>query len=585
MLERKLAKASDPQGSELKLSNGSRVAIIGGGPAGSFFAYFMLDLAERLGLDIAADIYEPRNFRRPGPAGCNMCGGIISESLVQALAAEGINLPSSVVQRGIDSYVMHMDVGSVHIETPLHEKRIAAVHRGAGPRDAKQIKWDSFDGFLQGLAVAKGAKLISRRVDEIAFQDGRPQIRTRSDEAATYDLVVVATGVNSAILKRIEQSALGYKAPKATRTFIREYYLGQEAVSEKVGSSMHVFLLKIPRLQFAAMIPKGDYVTACLLGEEIDDELVSSFMHAAEVRKSMPPEWEPQKLSCQCGPRINVKGAVKPFADRIVFIGDCGVSRLYKDGIGAAYRTAKAAASTAVLHGISKEAFKEHYRPICKALSADNFIGKLLFSMTHLIQKFPFARRAMLRMTAKEQQKPGSKRRMSMVLWDMFTGSAPYKEIVLRGMHPLFLARLLGNVLISLVSRKKRMHLKEQTTERSLLGKTYQNGQVIISQGEMGDCMYVIHSGQVEVIQRDQEKEVRLALLSRGDFFGEMALFERTVRSATVRAIGTANVITVDKSTLLRRVEEDPSLAFRLLEQLCQRVRKLDAELLRLQLK
>jgi 2-polyprenyl-6-methoxyphenol hydroxylase-like FAD-dependent oxidoreductase len=96
-----------------KLNNGSRVAVIGGGPAGTFFTIFLLDMAERVGLDISVDIYEPRDFLNPGPAGCNMCAGIVSETLVQMLAAEGIILPGTVVQRGIDSYTLHMDVGSV----------------------------------------------------------------------------------------------------------------------------------------------------------------------------------------------------------------------------------------------------------------------------------------------------------------------------------------------------------------------------------------------------------------------------------------------------------------------------------------
>ena len=101
-----------------KLEDGSKVAVMGAGPAGSFFAYFLLDMAQRVGMSLEVDLYEPRDFSRPGPSGCNMDAGIISESLVQHLAAEGINLPSAVIQQGIDSYVLHMDVGSVRIDTP-----------------------------------------------------------------------------------------------------------------------------------------------------------------------------------------------------------------------------------------------------------------------------------------------------------------------------------------------------------------------------------------------------------------------------------------------------------------------------------
>jgi hypothetical protein len=119
---------------DLELNDGARVGVMGGGPAGSLFSYFLLDMAERVGKEIRVDIYEPRDFDVPGPAGCNMCAGVVSETLVQYLAAEGINLPPTVVERGIDSYVLHMDVGSVRIGTALHEKRLAALYRGIGPR-------------------------------------------------------------------------------------------------------------------------------------------------------------------------------------------------------------------------------------------------------------------------------------------------------------------------------------------------------------------------------------------------------------------------------------------------------------------
>lgn len=58
-----------------------------------------------------------------------------------------------------------------------------------------------------------------------------------------------------------------------------------------------------------------------------------------------------------------------------------------------------------------------------------------------------------------------------------------------------------------------------------------------------------------------------------------MALFDREVRSATVRAVGEVRVLSVDKRTFLRRVHEDPSLAFRILQKMSQRVRELSAEL------
>ncbi len=431
---------------QLRLEDGSRVAVIGSGPAGSFFTYFLLQMSGRLGMSVDVDVYEPRTFAVPGPQGCNMCGGIISESLVQNLAAEGIALPPTVVQRGIDSYVLHMDVGSVRIATPLAEMRIGAVHRGAGPRDATEARWESFDHHLQALAVGNGARVVNARVDDVLRENGRPVLKVRNGDPQTYDLVVVAAGINSTILKAFEGLGIGYARPKVTKTLIREYYLGGDVINRTLGTSMHVFLLSIPRLEFAALIPKGDYVTMCLLGEDIDKELIDAFVAAPEVRACMPDGWTPEAKSCQCMPHINVRGVEKPYADRVLFIGDAGVTRLYKDGIGAAYRTAKAAARAAVFGGLSEDAFRRHYHPVCRRIADDNRIGRAAFLFTRLAQRSSPMRRAVLDMTVREQAARDGRGRMSGVLWDLFSGSAPYADIFTRMLHPAFVSRFTWSV-------------------------------------------------------------------------------------------------------------------------------------------
>lgn len=442
------------QQSNLRLDDGSRVAVIGGGPAGSFFSYFLLVMAERLGVDVHVDIYEPKNFSKTGPAGCNMCGGIISESLVQLLATEGINLPTDIVQRGIDSYVLHMDVGTVRIDPPGREKRIAAIHRGSGPRGIAGQKWNSFDGYLLELAKEKGAVIIKERVEDITWTDGKPSLKTNGSASGSYDLLVVSAGVNSAILKHFEGLGMGYKAPGTAKTYISEFLLGQETIEKYFGNSMHVFLLNLPRLKFAAIIPKGDYVTVCLLGSDIDKQLVDSFLNASEVRRCFPPAWTIPPDFCHCSPLINVLGSPKPYTDRVVFIGDSGESRLYKDGIGAAYRTAKAAAKTAVFEGVSEEDFRQHYMPGCRKLNIDNRIGKVVFMVTTLIQNVQLARCGLLNMITTEQN-GRRKQRMSGVLWDTFTGSAPYADVFLRSVHPFLLGHLFYNTMKGLLGVNK----------------------------------------------------------------------------------------------------------------------------------
>lgn len=114
------------------------------------------------------------------------------------------------------------------------------------------------------------------------------------------------------------------------------------------------------------------------------------------------------------------------------------------------------------------------------------------------------------------------------------------------------------------------------------LGKVYRDGEVILRRGDVGDCMYVIQAGKVEVLQETEGTEVRLIVLGEGDVFGEMALFGSEVRSATVRAMGEARVLTVDKRTFLKRVHQDPSLVFRILQHMSGRIRALSDEVARL---
>jgi len=609
---KKLMRTEQKDFSSLKLEDGSRVAVIGGGPAGSFFSYFLLVMAERVGLKIHVDIYEPRDFDVPGPSGCNMCGGVIYESLVQSLAVEGINLPTTVVQRGIEHNMLHMDIGNALIRTPRHEKRIATTFRGVGPRGLMEINGGSLDSYLMQSAVAKGARHFRRRVDDVRWlsdsSTGDPgnrlvQVKSQGGEFQTYELLAVTSGVNTAILKLFRELDFGYQPPRTTKLLVREYYLGEAAVSKYTGSVFHAFLLDIPGLDYGAIIPKGDYVTVCLLSShgDLDTGVMETFLSNPAVKRALPPDFSPEKVACHCSPRINVTGSAQPFGDRIVFIGDSGVSRLYKDGIGAAYRAAKIAANTAIFQGVSGKDFERYYLPFCRKMDSDNSIGKFLFRVIGQIQKVQFAKRAVLNMVSSEQQgKANAERGMSMLMWDMLTGGAPYREVLGRALHPPFLARFLWNIGVALIPGEGPQYradsvalsfsqagrgskiMEVDAMALGALGKVYQNGETIFREGEIGDCMYVVQDGYVEVVSDAGDIEVQLAILGKNEFFGEMAIFEHEIRSATVRAMGTARILTVDHKNFLRRIHEDPSLAYRLMEVMSKRVRRLSVEVTQL---
>lgn len=120
------------------------------------------------------------------------------------------------------------------------------------------------------------------------------------------------------------------------------------------------------------------------------------------------------------------------------------------------------------------------------------------------------------------------------------------------------------------------MRFKKKDTT---LGRLYRDGEVIIKQGESGDCLYVIQKGKVEVIDESSDNEIRLAELGETEFFGEMGLFEKDVRSATVRAIGETKVLTVDRKNFYQTIQKDPSIAYRLLEKLSNRLREMNKKL------
>ncbi len=445
---------------DFALRDGSRIAVVGSGPAGSFFSYFLLKMANAIDLEVEVDIFEPRSFKYCGPAGCNHCGGIVSESLVQILAAEGIVLPRRVVQRGVESYVVHMDVGNVAIESPVHEQRIAALYRGNGPRDGGDAPMESFDGYLQGMATQQGAEIVRQLITGMECRNGLPELKFADGETKTYDLVAVATGVNSNFIQLLDDLPGDFEPPKTTRGYICEFHSTEEEILKILGRSVHVFLLDIPRFEFAAIIPKGQFATVVMVGEDLDQELVHTFLNDPVVRRTFPTDTVP--CVCSCSPLINLGARKRPYGNRVVMIGDSGVTRLYKDGIGAAFRTGKAAATTAVFHGVAAEDFEKHFWPTCKSIANDNAIGKVMFATNAVMKNSRITRRAMLRMAQREQDKPSAKPHMSSLLWNMFTGSAPYWEMFRGTLHPGFISKLLYNLAAGLWPKTKNAKVKER---------------------------------------------------------------------------------------------------------------------------
>ncbi|GAN33439.1 MAG: hypothetical protein DYG83_16790 [Candidatus Brocadia sp. AMX2] len=434
----------------LILTDGARIGIIGGGPAGSFFSIFASKLARDIGKALDFTIYERKTFANHGASGCNMCAGVISESLVQSLALEGINLPSSVVRWGIESYFFHTQNGSVQIKSSrLQQRGIATVFRGGGPAGSLEKDVQSFDGFLLQKAIDCGTQVKHVIVDEIRLDGGKPGLYSGGRILQDCDLLVGAFGVKASTSKMCEKLGTGYKIPPTIKATQSEIELGRDWVASRFGHSIHIFLLRIPGIKFISIIPKGDYITISALGKEPGVNHIKTFLDHPVMKKMLPSGFKIPERFCHCFPKINVGAARKPFANRLVFVGDAGSSRLYKDGIGSAYITSKAAAYTALLHGVGEEDFRGYYLPVCKTLNRDNLFGRFLFSANDFISIIPPVSRCYFKVIQLEQDGLQRNTPYGDVLWDMFTGSRFYKDIFVRALSPWLTMHLLSVMIAS----------------------------------------------------------------------------------------------------------------------------------------
>jgi len=114
------------------------------------------------------------------------------------------------------------------------------------------------------------------------------------------------------------------------------------------------------------------------------------------------------------------------------------------------------------------------------------------------------------------------------------------------------------------------------------LGRVYAEGEIIFKEGEEGDRMYVIQSGKVEITKKTASGDLTIATLESGEIFGEMALFDRLPRSATAMALGDARILSIDKKKLFSTIDSDPTLVFKILESMSQKIRRLNEEFMRL---
>lgn len=439
------------------LLNGDRVAIVGGGPAGSFFAIHLLRKAKQLDLSIEVVVVERRrpsdlNIVDFQSRGCNFCAGLISPRLNEVLYECGLVVPEEIIQGRIEYVWIHGHWKNFRLRVPK-DKQMYSVYRGSLP-GRRAGRPAGFDGFLLGEAVKEGARVQYGEVQAIAYgASGMPNltIRTPTGETVSLDasFVSIATGINAhccsdycadgliASAKRLNPLFVPGKSRKA---LIFELDVGESFLESNMNREIYFVEYNSKRLAFehTALIPKGRFLTVAMIGKCIDEavlprdsrQIIREFLALPQIDRILPGIAS-APLACLCAPRMTVATATFPFGDRFAIIGDAVGSRLNKDGLYSAHATAHQLAQAVLHEGIDKRALARGYGKTVKWLVADNRAGRIVFAVSRMAFTMPVASRIVYQAVATEHKVRDERNRpLSEMLWKIASGTSDYPEVL-----------------------------------------------------------------------------------------------------------------------------------------------------------
>ncbi|MBZ0089867.1 MAG: cyclic nucleotide-binding domain-containing protein [Thermoanaerobaculia bacterium] len=104
----------------------------------------------------------------------------------------------------------------------------------------------------------------------------------------------------------------------------------------------------------------------------------------------------------------------------------------------------------------------------------------------------------------------------------------------------------------------------------------FQPGDYVFKEGDLGTEMFIVHEGKVEILKEMLGEPKQLAVLEKGDFFGEMAILEDLPRTASARAISEVKLLHINGSTFDQMLRSNPEIAVRMMRKLSRRLRETD---------
>jgi len=110
-------------------------------------------------------------------------------------------------------------------------------------------------------------------------------------------------------------------------------------------------------------------------------------------------------------------------------------------------------------------------------------------------------------------------------------------------------------------------------------GLIMDSGKIIFKENEIGDKMYIIQEGNVRISREIGGKEHILAVLSKGDFFGEMAIVTQVARTATATAVGKVKLLSFDREGFISMIEKNARIALNIIDKLCRRLQQANLQI------